>query len=332
MSEYSSGPALHRQLADWAAQGLIDAGQATRIAAVEAARTGLSTITAPSVTRAAAVGTTAGRRLPLVVEALGYLGTAIAVGAGFTAVASLWPGIPAGAELAFAALAAVALLLAGIALRTRDQPAFGRLRSVLWLVSTACLATAVSLLASRHYWNLGLTGRLLLPEAAATAYAACLWWRLRSALQHLAMFAGLAALSATAIARGWPGPEPWAAGLGLWAVSLLWGVAAHRGYLAPRTAGYAAAAIGLLVGAQLATQPAAGQAVAVATVAALLTAGVVLRQVLFLAVGALAAIELLPQVATRYLPSGAGAAFGVVAVGLVMVGVAVWMAKSRQHI
>jgi hypothetical protein len=340
MSDYSSGTALHRQLADWVTQGLMDEGQAARIAAAEAAGTGASTAqppctappsTAQSPRGPSPTGAAAPRRLPLVVEALGYLGTAIALGAAFVAVGSLRPRIPVGAELAFATCAAVALLLAGIILRTRNQPAFGRLRSVLWLASAVSLAAAVSLFAGRDFWDLGLTGRLLVPEAVATAYAAALWWHLRATLQHLAVFVGLASLATSAIARGWPGHEPWAAGLGLWLLSLLWGLTAYREYLAPRTAGYAAAGVGLLVGAQLATDPAAGQALAVATVVGLLTAGVVLRRVLFLGLGALGAIEMLPRVANRYLPSGPGAAFAILAVGLAMVGVAVWLAKSRQR-
>jgi hypothetical protein len=73
----------------------------------------------------------------------------------------------------------------------------------------------------------------------------------------------------------------------------------------------------------------AGQALAVMTVAGLLAAGVALRRVLLLGLGAFGAIAILPQVAIRYLPGGAGAAAAVFAVGLVMFGVALWLARAR---
>jgi len=271
----------------------------------------------------------ASRRLPLVVEALGYLGAVFALVAGFIAVRQIWPTIPASVELAFTGVAATALLLAGVMLRTLDHEAFGRLRSVVWLTSTVSLAAAVGLLTGPQFWDLGPAGRPLVAEAVVTAYAVILWWHSRATLQHLAMFAGTAALLGTGIAQIWPSIILWGYGFGLWALSLLWGIGALRGYLAPRTAGYAAAGIGLLVGAQLTMDLPAGQALAVMTVAGLLAAGVALRRVLLVGLGAFGAIGILPQVAVRYLARGAGAAAAIFAVGLVMLGVALWLAKAR---
>jgi hypothetical protein len=326
-----SGPDLREQLAGWVARGLIDAADAARIEAAAAAGpaepAGGPPLAGDSGLAAPASGATP-RRLPMVVEALGYLGAVVAVVAGFTAVRQLWPAIPAGAELAFAGTAAAALLLAGIMLRAHDHPAFGRLRSALWLASAVSFAGFAGLITGPGFLPLGPASRLLVTEAAVTAYALVLWWRSRVTLQHLAVFAGTAALGGTGLAQAWPGPA-WRPGLGLWVLSLLWGIAVHRGFLAPRTAGYAAAGIGLLAGAQLAMDLPAGQALAVATVAGLLAAGVALRRVLLLGLGAVGAIVILPQAATRYVPGGAGAAASVFAVGLVMLGVALWLAKAR---
>jgi hypothetical protein len=269
--------------------------------------------------------------LPLVIEALGYLGAALAVLAGFIAARQLWPRIPASGELAFAAVAAIVLLAAGARLRTGDQPAFARLRSVLWLLSVCSFAAVAGLLTGRHFANLGPTAWPLVTEAVATAYAIAVWWRSRSALQHLAVFGGTAALLGTAVAQAWPSVVPGGIGAALWALSLLWGVAVWRGRLVPRAAGYVAAAIGLLVGAQVAMGAAAGQVLAVVTVAGLLAAGVALRRVLLLGFGAVGALVILPQVASRYLPSKVGAAVAVLAVGVIMLGVALWLARTRQR-
>lgn len=333
MPESVSGPELREQLSGWMAQGLIDAGHAARIAAAEAARTAApATGPAPAgpVGPAGPAPGAASRRLPLVVEALGYLGAVFAFVAGFIAVRQIWPTIPASVELAFTGVAATALLLAGIMLRTLDHDAFGRLRSVVWLTSTASLAASAGLLTGPQFWDLGPAGRPLVTEAVVTAYAVILWWRSRATLQHLAMFAGTAALLGTGIAQVWPSVIlPSGSGFGLWVLSLLWGIGAHRGYLVPRTAGYAAAGIGLLVGAQLTMDLPAGQALAVMTVTGLLAAGVALRRVLLVGLGAFGAIGILPQVAIRYLARGAGAAAAIFAVGLVMLGVALWLARAR---
>src|SRR4029077_16435306 len=102
---------------------------------------------------------------------------------------------------------------------------------------------------------------------------AALWWRTRAVLQHLAVFASLAVLVGTAVDRLWPHAGAWAPGLGIWALSALWGVAVLRGYLPPVVTGYIAAGIGLLAGAQLTMEVAAGHVLAVATGAGPLRGG-----------------------------------------------------------
>jgi hypothetical protein len=42
-------------------------------------------------------------------------------------------------------------------------------------------------------------------------------------------------------------------------------------------------------------------------------------------------IVIVPEVATRYLPSRVGAAVAVLAVGLIMLGVALWLARTRRR-
>ena len=75
---------------------------------------------------------------------------------------------------------------------------------------------------------------------------------------------------------------------------------------------------------------AAGQVLAVGTVAVLLAAGVALRRVLLLGFGAVGAIVILPQTADRYLPHSAAAALSVCVVGLILLGSALWLAMTRR--
>jgi Predicted membrane protein (DUF2157) len=313
---------LRERLARWTAAGLIDAAQASRIEEAEAARLRTS--------EGAAADATARRRLPLVVEALGYLGAVIAIAAGVVAVQQYWQHIPASAELAFAGGAAVLLLAAGAVVKTGGEPAFARLRSVLWLLATASTASFTALLAGR-FGHMSGTDTALLSSLAWTVCAVPLWWRERSALLHLSMFGGLVALAGTGLARLVPAAAQWEFGLALWVMSVIWGAAAWRRYIAPETAGLAASGAGVLVGASLTMDTAAGEVLALAAVAALLAAGVILRRVLFLGLGAVGVIWVVPHAVSRYLAGSAVAPFAVAAAGLVLSAIAVWLARARTR-
>ena len=321
----------------WVAEGWIDREQAARIEAGEAAR---GPATAPAVAPASgpapapAFGPApepgpAVHRGPLVVEALGYVGGVLAIVAGFIAVDQLWPRIPTGAQLAFAAAGCLALGAAAGVMRTGGEAAFGRLRNVLWLLSTACLAAFMGLLTSQ-VWHLAWETATPVSAAVATAYAAGLWWRTRAALQQLAMFAGAAVLVGTGIHLAAPGTDTWGPGLGVWVLSVAWGACAYRGYLAPQLAGYLATGIGLLTGAELTMQEAAGHVLALVTVAGLFAAGIALRRVWVLVLAAIGVLQVVPQTAVRYLPQSVAAPLAVFTVGLALLGVALWLARAHR--
>lgn len=267
-------------------------------------------------------------RAPLVAEALGYAGGVLAIAAGILIVRELWRGIPTGAELALAAISSVALGAAGAALQTTSHPVFRRLRSVLWLMSTASLAAFMGVLADQ-IWRFSPVSTALVTAAAAAVYGAALWLRTLAMLQQLAVFASAAVLVGTAVARLGPGLGTWGPGLGIWVLSALWGVAVFRGYLPPRATGYFAAGIGLLTGAQFTMQVAAGHVLAIATIAGLLAAGVVLRLGWLVALGAVGVMLVVPQTATRYLPTSAAAPLAIFVAGVILLGSAVWLAKRR---
>ena len=323
MTGPSSRAELRKHLDHWMAEGLIDSAQATRIEAAEASAPG-STATGPTVTGSSATGS----RAPLVAEALGYAGGVLAIAAGLYMVRDFWPNLSTGAELAFAAAAWVALGAGGAAVRATGDAALRRLRSVLWLMSTVSLAAFAGTLADQ-VWRFGPDGTALVAAAASAAYGAALWWRTRAALQHLAAFASLAVLAGAAVNQLDAGLGAWGPGLGIWGLSALWGVVALRGYLPPGTTGYFAAGIGLLAGAQLTMQVAACHALALATVAGLLVAGVLLRQAWLVALGAVGVLLVTPQITSRYLPMSAAAPVAIFVVGVVLLGAAVWLARHR---
>jgi hypothetical protein len=225
-------------------------------------------------------------------------------------------------------VACAALGAAGAALRTPGSPPARRLRSVLWLLSTASLAAFMGILGNQ-VWQLSPAGTTMVAAAAAGVYGAAQWLRTRAVLQHLAVFASAAVLVGTAVAQ--LGLGNWALGLGIWTLSALWGGAVSRGYLLPRGAGFFAAGFGLLVGIQFAMDVPAGHLLALATVAGLLAGGVLLREVWLAGLGAVGVLLVVPQTAERYLPESAAAPLAVFVAGAVLVGSAVWLAKRRAR-
>jgi hypothetical protein len=316
MRDRSPTPDLREQLDRWVADGLMDAGQAKRIEAAEAQRT-----VAARAHRTGAV--------PLIAEALGYVGGVLAVVASFVSVGMLWPDIPVSVQLVFAAVTAAVLGIAASVMRTGDEPALARLRSVLWFLSTAGVATFTGVLADQVL-HLSVISSSLVTAAVTDVYAVLAWWRTRSSLQHLVAFYVTAVGTAFAIARFAPGLHWWGPGLGVWVVSALWGTAVYRGYLRPAGAGYFASGAGLLVGAMMTMQEAAGHVLALATVASLLVAGIALRRLWLVALGTVGVILVVPQTAYRYLPHSAARPLAILVAGLVLIGVALWLAKGRK--
>ncbi len=304
---------LHEQLERWTTEGLIDEGQAGRIEAAETSR--LTQV--PS------------RRLPLIAEVLGYVGAVIAVTAAVITVRQVFKHVPPGAELTMAAVAGVGLLIAGAAIPVAREAAMARLRSVLWLLATAAFATFAAILSNEF---LHLPGReiALISAAAGFVVAAPLYWLNRSAAQQLALAAGTVGVIEAGINWIDPHLSTFWFGLAMWLVAAAWGAAAWRGYLKPSLVGLLLAGIGLLSGATMAMDVAAGRVLALVTVAAFFTIGVLTRRVVAVIFGAVGTIWIVPEVAQRYLPGSVWAPLSVAVVGLVLLGTAIWLARSRH--
>ncbi len=320
MSTNAADQNLHERLQRWVAGGLLDAAQADPIEQAEA-----EWARARMRDRRPLPG-----RGALIVEALGYLGGALTILAGFIAVNLLWPDIPLGAQLAFAGSGAAALLAAGVAIRVGDEPAFRRLRSVLWLMSTGCLSAFAGLVAAQ-VWHLSPLTTVMVTAVTTTAYAATLWWWSRGSLQHLVTFAAAATAVGTIVARSAADATHWAPGVGIWLLSVAWAFAVYRAALPPRRVGYVTAAAGALVGAQLTMPVAAGHALALGTVAGLLIGGILLRRVWLLVAGALGVIVFVPETAVRYLPQSMGVPLAMLTVGLMLLAAALWLARRWRR-
>jgi hypothetical protein len=314
MPESPDPGTLSEQLARWTASGLIDADQAGRIEAAERKR----------------AVTLRQRRLPLVAEVLGYVGAIIAITAIVVTVRQIWKHVPTSVESAIAVLIAAGLLLAGAALRTDADPALARLRSVLWLLSTAGVAAFVAVVSDK-YLHLADTDGALSTAAASLVYAVLLWWRNKSALQHLAVFGAAVAVLETTIDRIDPHAGPFAFGIALWVIALAWGIAVSRGVLLPTSIGMLLSGAGALAGAIVAMDQPVGVLLAITTVSALFVGGVLMHEVPLIGIGAAGTLYVVPDVATRYLPGSVAAPLAIAIVGVVLLGFALWLAKQRRR-
>jgi hypothetical protein len=312
MAESPDPRGLREQLARWTAAGLIDVDQAGRIEAAERERA----LALP------------GRRLPLVAEVLGYVGAVVAITAIVVTVHQLWKHVPTAVEMATAGVIAVGLLLAGAALRSDTGPAPARLRSVLWLLSTASAAAFVAVLTGR-YLHLADADRALTTSAASLVFAVPLWWRDRSVLQHLAAFGTAIAVLVTGIDRLDPRAGTFPFGIAIWVFALAWGIAVSRGRLVPAPVGTLLSGAGALAGAIIGMDHSAGVLLAIATVAGLFAGGVLMHQVPLIGIGAAGTLYVVPRAAARYLPGSVAAPLAVAVVGLVLLGVALWLARQR---
>ena len=308
---------LRDHLDRWTAAGIIDGGQATRIESAEQTGAGAG----PEPARHGAV--------PLVAEVLGYLGAGIAISAGYVAVRQLWPAHPPSATLSFTGVTAILLTVIGAVLRTRGQPAYGRLRSVLWLLATLAGADFAAILAGQVL-GLGDRGVLLTAAAAWAGLAVPLWWCGRSAVQHVVMFGGLVALLCAGLYQLDPSLTAAGYGTAIWVLSAIWGTAAWIGYSVPPAAGLAAASAGVLAGGTIAMGNPAGQALALLTVAGLLAIGVVTSRAIFTGFGAAGTLWVVPETANRYLPGTVAAPLAVVVVGLVLLTIALRLTRARK--
>jgi hypothetical protein len=181
-----------------------------------------------------------------------------------------------------------------------------------------------------QYVSMADADRALITAAAALVYAVPLWWRNRSALQHLAAFAAALAVLVTGIDRLDSHPGTLSFGIAIWLFALAWGIAVARGRLLPAPIGMLLAGAGALAGALVVMDQPAGVVLALATVAGLFACGILMHQVFLIGVGAVGTLYVVPDAATKYLPGSLAAPLAVAVVGMVLLGVALWLARQRK--
>lgn len=179
-------------------------------------------------------------------------------------------------------------------------------------------------------------------------YAAALWLVRRSALQNLALFAGLVitilGIADIITAPGGTGPAPspaptpinlptplLAIALPLWVFGLAWAGLGWRRYVGPLWVTIPSGVILALIAPSLA---AGGHGwmyvIGIGTAAAAMAASVPLRNTPLLALGALAMFGYLTSVAARYLHQSLGVPSALAITGVLIIGLAVVSARLMR--
>ena len=179
----------------WVAAGFLGPEQAEAILDHEGLRAGPEVL-APAPSEPAVHHPSS--RFPVVAEALGYLGGALALTGLVLVLVHYWPDLAWVGRLALSGVGAAALVAGGFAVRDQADPALVRLRAFLWLLSSAATAVFVGVLVTE--------GRDLADEtvafwcaAAVAVQSGALWrWRDRP-VQQIVALGGLAAAVGTGV-------------------------------------------------------------------------------------------------------------------------------------
>ncbi len=218
------------ELARWVAAGLITKEQASAIPRLEetahAPLMGLPVapppslpVTEPGPRDVSPVPRSRTRRVgaPVVAEALGYLGAVLAVTELVLLVARNWQHMTTGGRLGLCATGALALLVVGLVVPEGPDRALVRLRSILWLASTAMTALFLRVLVSDGFGDHCAKTQIFAFAAGVVIESGLLSIGRPRPLQQIALLGAFAVSAGTGVAdfaaEGWSGVAVWAVGV-----------------------------------------------------------------------------------------------------------------------
>lgn len=269
-------------------------------------------------------------RVPLIAEALGYLGAALA-GVGIVlVVANSWDRLAVGLQIGITAGASALLTALGAATARDRDPALVRMQAVVWAAASAAAGACGATVATGTFDAEDGTVVALAVASAVGLHSAALWRNRQQPLQQAVTLVALlvavgAAVAAAEAASGWWGSAVWTSGVVLVCIGL-----AGRGSLPPLTT--AIGALGAVVGAVAVASGVRGGDLFLVTTALVLAATAFvplpvprLDRAILGSIGALASVMSVPGAIAWY-AQGAGAATGAVVwsagAGLVSLGLA----------
>jgi hypothetical protein len=345
---------LHRILARWQHDGLLDAGEVARIEAAEAARAApvpavAEPMVAPAVAGPMVAPAVAGPMVApavagpvvapvhvagrptgsLIAEGLGYAGAALLIAAVARLVGQNWSDLSFGVQVSLAATAAAALLAAGFAVPERLAAPGRRLRAVLWAGSTGLAFATWAMTADRGFgWHAREV--VLFAAALTTVQALLLWPRSRHLPQHLVAFASITAL-VSVLSTYLPGVHDHpAASVAVVCVGVAWVLLGQLGVVQPQLAAYLVGSLAAVMGAQSTTGWRWGAVFALIVAAGVIAFAVWLHSLPLLGVGTYALLTSVISAADRFFPGSTGITVALMVAGAVLVGCGLWITRRGR--
>ena len=300
-------PNLHRKLEAWVTASLITTQEAEAIERFE---------TREEVEAAAP------RRIPLVAEALGYLGGVLGLAAGIALFAERWDELAVGVRLASVGAAGVFAFVAGWFLRRSVEPAILRLGSVLWAGAVA-MVTWFSILFAVDVLETSDRATGIIASVSATIVAATLYAVGRRALQQLVLFVALLYAIVFALED-----QVWI-GSAMLAIGLAWFELGWRELLEPRFTAMVLGSLGVLIGPMTIAGEANGTGLLIGLVmaAAVVTAGVLLHETVLLGIGVVGLFFFLIRTITYFFEGTVGVPIALLVAGAIVLVVALVLAR-----
>ncbi|HEU4354510.1 MAG TPA: DUF2157 domain-containing protein [Actinomycetota bacterium] len=306
----ATDPVLREDLRRWVAASLITPAEADAIRAFE----GRLHEAEP-------------RRIPMITEALAYVGAALAAAAGVVLLGERWSDLTPGVRVASVAIGFAVALVGGLLLRgRRGDPAIERLMSVLWGVATGLFGWLAWLLAHDVLDLRGSTPALWC-GIAVTALGGVLYLFLREGLQQIAVFAGLLTIVGASVDPG--------TGLTVvvWGIGVGWIVLGALNRLPPERAAFIGGPLVALWAPIALTNGGEGYGMwlGLATAVGLIVASLGLHQTVLLAFGTIGVFAYLVRVIERLFGDTAAMPVTLLIAGATVIAVAVWLARRSAR-
>lgn len=310
--------ALRGKLDEWVGADLITADEATAVEQYEATHV----VPSPS-------------RLPLVSEAIGYLGTGLVIAAVGLVIGQRWDDINTAGRIATFAVPAVVAFAVGWWTGRRHEEPLERLASVLWVLGGAAVAGAAAVIwvDAIHDGDAPEQGGALFIGGIAFVAMLAAYLLRREPLQHLALFATAVATTAGLVdaIAGWADADTplLGVGLSLFGLAVVWLALGVFDRLEPAIlarllgAGLALFSPMMVSGANRPTGLWLGLGAAVA----MLVVGVLRTELVLLLAGALGLFISVPQVALHYLKDTLGASATLAIIGVLLVAMAAGLSR-----
>ena len=163
------------------------------------------------------------RRISLLMEAIGYIGTILVLAGGLTFVQQHWHDISESGRLAMLAVSAGIFLGIGAFTWSSTEPALRRLAAVTWAVSVAAFAGSIGMV--NVLLDAGGKKPFLTIATSTAAYAVVLWLAHRHGIQQAVAFGASCVGVASIVNYVVTDASGWMIVVPLWAMGVAWAAA-----------------------------------------------------------------------------------------------------------